>query len=606
MPDYGSRVADKAIKETEREIRSVYRQAAKELKGKLAEFQQKHAAKEKLMREKRDLGLITEQEYKDWMTGQLFMEKQWKDKVDQASRIMNNANAEAAKIVQEKKLNVFAENYNYQAYELSKKVGTASGFNVYNSESVARLTKEKPDVLPKWKIDEKKDYKWNYKKVNNTVKQGIIQGESIDEITDRLVKNLCTQNEDKMRTFARTAVTGAQNAGRMEQMHDAEDLGIKLKKQWVATLDSRTREAHQDLDGQAVPVDEPFTVEVDGDILEIMFPGDPDADPCLVYNCRCSMIQVYEGIDRKSIRRDENDNAVEDMTYKEWKKAKEEGTLQTEKKLVEKPIGKETKKQEEKAEGQGEPPKDYKEATEKIDTVEKQIYDLEKRIENEEKGSDDYTRLVEEHTALRGELETLQGQRMQFEYPDDAVMGEFKKTGQTTYLETAKATNPDYGKDAQHKVNCSCCVVANEARARGYDVVAGVADKKMKWYWWDANGNVEKGKGSWTDCFEGIKIDRVKAIRKTQVKEKIENIVKGYGSGSRAVVYVAWDRGGGHYFTVQNVFGDVKFTNPQNPGADIDEFFKYCSPSKTDVLRVDNLRFTDYVKKAVVKNEGTD
>ena len=36
---------------------------------------------------------------------------------------------------------------------------------------------------------------------------------------------------------ARTSVTAAQNAGRMDSYHSAEEMGIKLKKQWLATLD---------------------------------------------------------------------------------------------------------------------------------------------------------------------------------------------------------------------------------------------------------------------------------------------------------------------------------------------------------------------------------
>lgn len=339
MADYGSKVADKAINAVERQLRSTYKQAAKELTEKLNQFLKKHEAKDKVMKQKRADGVISQQDYANWQTGQLFMEKAWKDKIDQCTKIMFNANSEAAKIVHEKKLDVFAENYNYQAFQLSKQVGTDMGFNLYNTQSVAKLVKDKPDVLPKWKIDQKKDYIWNYKKVNNSIKQGIIQGEGIDKITDRLVKNLCTQNEDKMRTFARTAITGAQNSGRMEQMHDAEDAGVKVKKRWVATLDDRTRDLHAELDGQEVPIDEPF--KVGG--YEIDYPGDPSADPEMVYNCRCTMIEVYEGIDRSSVRRDQDDNEVRDMTYNEWKEAKENGTLNTEKKLVEPPIGSEQK-----------------------------------------------------------------------------------------------------------------------------------------------------------------------------------------------------------------------------------------------------------------------
>ena len=221
------------------------------------------------------------------------MEKQWKDKLSQATAIMNKANEEAASIVHDKKLNVFAENYNHQAYELESEIGADMGFNLYNSESVSRLIKDDPKILPEWKIDQKKDYIWNQEKVNNAITQGIIQGDSVDQIANRLINSLCTQNENRMRTFARTSITGAQNAGRMEQLHDAEDSGIKVKKKWLATLDDRTRDTHRDLDGQVQEVDDPF----ESDLGDIMFPGDPNADPGNVYNCRCTLIYVYEGVD---------------------------------------------------------------------------------------------------------------------------------------------------------------------------------------------------------------------------------------------------------------------------------------------------------------------
>ena len=332
MPDYGARVADQAIAETARQLRKVYRQAAKDLREKLAEFTARHLAKDAEKRALLEAGKITKAEYESWLRGQVFIRKQWKEKIEQASRIMDNANQAAAKIVRANKFGVFAENYNYAAYELEKLAHGSLGFNLFSSDSVARLLTQDPKMLPEWKIDQKKDYAWNRKKVEGAINQGIIQGEGIREITDRLVDNLCTQNENKMRTFARTGITGAQNAGRIQQMHDAEELGIKVKKRWVATLDNRTRDTHADLDGQTIPVDEPFEVtDDDGMHYEIMYPGDPMADACMVYNCRCTMIQIYEGIDRTSVRRayeDEDDSGhrksylVENMTYREWQKWK--------------------------------------------------------------------------------------------------------------------------------------------------------------------------------------------------------------------------------------------------------------------------------------------
>ena len=319
MPDYGAQIADKTIANTVRKIHKVYQKAASDLRKELNDFTEHFAKQDKEQKALVDAGKITAAEYNAWRDRQIFRRKQWQDKLDQAVKIMNDANAEAVEVVKHGKLNVFAENYNYNAYQLEKKVKGAVNFNIYNEQTVARLVRKRPKVLPEWKINEKKDYIWNRRKVNNTVVQGIIEGKDIGQISKDLMHNLCTQNENKMRTFARTSITGAQNAGRQAQMEDAEDMGIILKKRWVATLDDRTRDLHADLDGQEVPVDEPF--KVDG--YEIDFPGDPSAEPEMVYNCRCTMIQVYEGIERHSVRRDMDDNMVEDMTYNEWKRWKE-------------------------------------------------------------------------------------------------------------------------------------------------------------------------------------------------------------------------------------------------------------------------------------------
>ena len=334
MADYGSKVADRAIGSVERKLRKVYAQAGEEIRKSMESFQRRHEAKQAVLLQKLENGEITKAAYESWMRGQVFIGNQWKQKLDQTVRVMQAANKEAVSIVKDGKLNVFAENYNHAAYELEKKARGSLGFNIYNSDSAGKLLKSEPQLLPEWRIDQKKDYIWNKQKVQNTIKQGILQGKPIDKITDDLVANLCTTNENRMRTFARTAMTGAQNAGRQKQMEDAEELGIKVKKKWVATLDSRTRDAHQDLDGQEVDIDEPFTVDTEDGRIEIDYPGDPAcSEPGMIYNCRCTMIQVYPGIERRSVRRayDDDENGerdvsnsylVENMTYNEWKEWK--------------------------------------------------------------------------------------------------------------------------------------------------------------------------------------------------------------------------------------------------------------------------------------------
>lgn len=120
---------------------------------------------------------------------------------------------------------------------------------------------------------------------------------------------------------ARTATTAAQNAGRMDSYHAAEGMGIKLKKEWLATLDGRTRHAHAMLDGQTAETDKPF--HVDG--YEIMYPGDTSAPGYLVYNCRCTLIAALDDVPKtpNPLRRARDPETgrsilVSDMTYAQW------------------------------------------------------------------------------------------------------------------------------------------------------------------------------------------------------------------------------------------------------------------------------------------------
>ncbi len=147
----------------------------------------------------------------------------------------------------------------------------------------------------------------------------ILQGRSIKGIADDLQTRIPTMNRNSAIRAARTAATGAQNAGRMDSYAAAEKMGIKLKREWVATLDNRTRHSHAMLDGQQAAIDKPF--KVDGH--EIMFPGDTSAPGYLVYNCRCTLAAVVDGEKSKSQRRardpETGENVlVEDMTYQEW------------------------------------------------------------------------------------------------------------------------------------------------------------------------------------------------------------------------------------------------------------------------------------------------
>ena len=317
MPDYGSRVTDKAVADTAKKLRETYRIAQRELREKLKDFEKRHERIDREKRQKLAEGKITLAEYKTWLSGQVFIRKQWENQIKQVSETLRRSNEEAVKIINERRLDVFAENYNYTAFHAEAVTGI--NFNIYNTQAVAKLIQDDPQILPEWKIDEQKDYQWDYKKVNNIVKQGIIQGESIPEISSRLVTDLCAMSARKMMTFARTAYTGAQNAGRQQQMDEAAKMGIEQHKVWIAVFDNRTRDVHRDLDGQEVPYDKSF----DSQLGPIRFPGDPSAEPANVYNCRCQMVTIYPDYEDWSLEHWREDETYDGQSYQEWKKGKQ-------------------------------------------------------------------------------------------------------------------------------------------------------------------------------------------------------------------------------------------------------------------------------------------
>lgn len=315
MADYLQRYADEELEKLGRKIGRTYRQAAKEVNAKLKSFWESHKViSERMLKDVRD-GKITQQDYKDWLQNQVFRGNRWKSKLDEITKVYVSADEEARKMVGDKDKDIFAHAANWQAKDTSRAVNGAVSFDMYDRKTVDRLIRGNPKMLPEWKINEKKDYIWNEKRVRNAVTHGIIQGESVYDIGKRLTTELAASNASKMDMFARTAVTGAQNAGRIERLHEAQEMGIKVRKKWLTAHDKRVRDAHIDLDGDEKDIDEPFHNEY-GDI---MYPGDPMADPANTYNCRCTLIYVYPKYEKSSVTEEKGREVTETSTFTETK-----------------------------------------------------------------------------------------------------------------------------------------------------------------------------------------------------------------------------------------------------------------------------------------------
>ena len=116
------------------------------------------------------------------------------------------------------------------------------------------MLKNDPTLLPKSRVDIPKDKIWNKRHLDSAITQGILQGESIPAIAKRLEMN----HKAALRN-ARTMTGSAENAGHFASYKRAEDMGIDIEKQWLATMDERTRTSHRYLHGETQPMDEPFS-----------------------------------------------------------------------------------------------------------------------------------------------------------------------------------------------------------------------------------------------------------------------------------------------------------------------------------------------------------
>ena len=358
MRDLGHEWTERRIRELEKRIRDAYEEAIDDIDDKMQTYIARFIKRDEQLRDQLKAGKITKADYQMWLNGQVFQRKRWQAQLDDLTDTLARANEIAMQIINEEAPEVFAYNANWASYTMEKRMDAAGydfrrvvrpggrevseeesatsqtrgtvrfGWGLYDADAVKLLLRDEPDLLPPSRVDIPKDKRWNMGNITRQVMQGIVQGESVEQVANRL-RTVAEMNIDSARTHAQTAMTAAQNAGREESYARTERLtGYTVEREWIATLDGYTREAHRTLDGQHKPIDEAFEVMHKGRKYKIMFPGDPDADPRMVYNCRCTTAAWLPDFPPENSKRrdDDPDRApIRDMTYREWLEYKSGG-----------------------------------------------------------------------------------------------------------------------------------------------------------------------------------------------------------------------------------------------------------------------------------------
>lgn len=330
-PNEADRGTDRALADLERRINSVYSKAAKELQEEIDAFFKHFADQDKKMQDligqKRNGKEWTEKDYQQWRLNQMGRGTRLEALRDKLAERATEAKEVALAYVNDATPGVYSLNRNYTAYTIES-VHPSADFTLFDEQTVKRLIVEQPDVMPYYpeRLALKRgiDLAFGKQQITVSVIGSILQGRSIKQISDDLQSRIVTMSRVSAIRAARTAVTAAQNAGRMDSYAAADEMwGIKSKKKWVATKDLRTRHDHGMADNQIVDYDQPF--DVGG--YKMMFPGDGSlgAPGHELYNCRCTVVNATDDdleAERRMMRVKNPETGeyelVKKKSYKEW------------------------------------------------------------------------------------------------------------------------------------------------------------------------------------------------------------------------------------------------------------------------------------------------
>lgn len=319
MRDRGHELTDELLEKMEKKIRKEYQQAVKDVQEKLDDYLRRFAVKDELWRKNVENGKKTAEEYKKWRMGQIMVGKRWEEMRDTLAQDLHNANAVARSVIEGYRPEVYAINHNFATYEVEMGSKLDTSYTLYNRQAVERIMREDPDLLPppgrkmKASLVAGKDIAWQEGQIQSVTMQSILQGESIPSMAKRIAQTMGETNHKATIRYARTAVTGAENAGRRDAFERAERMGIDMEQEWRATLDMRTRHSHRQLDGERRPVGEAFSNGCE-------YPGDPSGPAEEIWNCRCSIRGIVAGLEPQA-RKLRSLEGIEGMSYDEWRES---------------------------------------------------------------------------------------------------------------------------------------------------------------------------------------------------------------------------------------------------------------------------------------------
>lgn len=279
MTDRARRDTDKRLREIEAELKKQYKEAQAEITSKWNDYMARVKPRlDKLYKEYLNAPAGQKREakkrYQEALESYTLRNQKYQAMVKDVTYRLSHVNEIATAYMNNKLPEIYTMNYNQKIPGLSK---TGIDFTLVDESTVRRMALDGEIELPYKDFNKSKDQVWNRRQINSKVLQGIIQGESVDDIAKRILPIVDNNRASAIRN-ARTMVTSAENRGRFDRYNDLEDRGLIMKKVWIATPDDRVRESHIDIDGEEQDINSRFT-------NGCMYPGDGSGPADEVWNC---------------------------------------------------------------------------------------------------------------------------------------------------------------------------------------------------------------------------------------------------------------------------------------------------------------------------------
>ena len=298
MPDEAANQTNKRMRDLDRRLKYIYSEAQNTAIKNQAKAIEKLAA-------------FDPTKYPDMSAEQIrAVQLNYARQVERTTGIVNNIAAEIAKtaetakkIIDGERLNVYGINYHGTLSSIDSQLGFDVDWSLYDKNQLRAILdgEQQPFGMIKGKetynrskkmyeraVKHLGDNKKIVSRLQNELAQSVILGESVPKIATR-IKKVGEMSRRQAVTIARTEVMRVANQGRMLGFEQAADMGIEMDKQWIATLDNRTRDSHADMHGEKAELDKPFS-------NGLMQPGDANGAPKETINCRCTVTSVLSGL----------------------------------------------------------------------------------------------------------------------------------------------------------------------------------------------------------------------------------------------------------------------------------------------------------------------